>query len=146
MNHFLLLPKPIHQMLLVICQTSCGADGATEQERGSRTVLQMQEQAPLKVGKETAAWVSHRVRLHGCSPCRVGGGCSCQIWSWLQMRRFRTPSPTHISIPGGLIRIRWGKGLGFAPWSSRAMAHSRKPSQHACAEDELDTSEFVAEH
>lgn len=120
--------------------------------RGSSSVLQMQEQAPLreKVGKETAAWVSHRVRLHWYSPWRVGGGCSCQYWSRLlplQMkRRLRTPSPTHKSIPGCLIWIRWEKGLGFVPWSSQAMAYSRKPSQHACAEDELDTSEFVAEH
>lgn len=151
-NHFPLLQKSTCQMPLVLCQTSCGADGATEQERGSSPVLQVQEWAPLreKVRKETAAQVSHQARLHGYSPWRVGGGCSCQTWSWLLplqvRRRFRTPSSTHKSIPGCLIRIRWGKGLGFVPWSSQAMAHSRKPSQHACAEDELDTSEFVVEH
>lgn len=120
--------------------------------RGSSTVLQTQERAPLreKVGKETAAQVSHWVGLHGYSPWRVEGGCSCQTRSRLlplQMRRrLRTPSPAHTIIPGCLIWIRWGKWLGFVPWSSQAMAHSRKPSQHACAQDELDTSEFVAEH
>lgn len=59
--------------------------------------------------------------------------------------RLRSPSPAHTSIPGCSLWLRWGKGLGFVARSSRAAAHSSKPSRHVCTKDEPDTSEPVAE-
>lgn len=90
------------------------------------------------------------MRLHGSGHRRVGR------WTFapdLELatatangERLGSPSPTHTTILGGLLWIRWAKGLGFVAWSSQAVAHSNKPSQHVCAEDEPDASEFVAEH
>lgn len=55
--------------------------------------------------------------------------------------RLRSPYPTHKRLH---IMDQMGKGFQFVAWSSQAVAHSNKPSQHVCAEDEPDTSDFVA--
>lgn len=134
--------------------TSCGAYGATEQERGSSPALQMQETQPLRErqrgGRQQHESCTERMRLHGSSHWRVGRWAFASdlelTTAAANGERLRSPSPTHTSILGCLLRIRWGKGLGSVPWSSQAAAHSNEPSQQVWAQDKPDTSEFVVEH